>query len=147
MSVKSVLKRYFDARVAAGSRITVTVVMLGILFIASAFTTHPDRDLRVKELNVIIRQVGHRLLLQAGDSTSRILPVTETDEGTFQLRFEDELVFNHDSLLALSQGLLPKMQFPSGYTVTVHDGLNDDIVYAFRFSNTSEDLLPCRGRG
>jgi hypothetical protein len=59
--------------------------MLAIFFIASSFTKHSDRDLRAKQVNLIIRQIGHRLLLQAGDSTSRVLPVTESKEGTFLL--------------------------------------------------------------
>jgi hypothetical protein len=115
-------------------------------FIASSFTEHPGRDSRVKQLNLIVRQVGHRLLLQAGDSTSRVLPVTEMKEGIFLLRFENEFVFNHDSLMVLSQRLLPKTQFPSGYTVTVHDCKKGDIVYGFQVNNTSPDILACSGR-
>lgn len=124
-----------------------SIVMVIILFFASSFTKRADRDLRAKEVNLIIRQMGHRLLLQAGDRTSRVLPVTETKEGTFLLTFEKELVFNNDSLMALSQDLLPKTQFPSGYTVTVHDCLKAGIVYGFQVSNTSPDVLPCKGRG
>ena len=48
--------------------------------------------------------------------------------------------------MALSQGLLPKTQFPSGYTVTVHDCLKGGIVYGFQVSNTSPDILACSGR-
>jgi hypothetical protein len=76
-----------------------------------------------------------------------VLPVTEKKEGTFLLTFEKELVFNNDSLMVLSQSLLPKTQFPSGYTVTVHDCLKAGIVYGFQVSNTSPDVLPCKGRG
>ncbi len=122
-------------------------VMVAVLFFASSFTKRTDRDLRAKEINLIIREMGHRLLLQAGDRTSRVLPVTETKEGTFLLTFEKELVFNNDSLMVLSQTLLPKTQFPSGYTVTVHDCLKAGIVYGFQVSNTSPDVLPCKGRG
>jgi hypothetical protein len=84
--------------------------------------------------------------LQAGDSTSRVLPVTEINEGTFQLQFENEFIFSHDSLMVLSQRLLPKTQFASGYTVTVHECMKTDIVYGFQVSNTSPDILACRGR-
>lgn len=118
-----------------------------IFCIASSFTEHPDRDLRAKQMNLIIRQIGHRLLLQAGDSTSRVLPVTEIKEGTFLLKFENKFVFNHDSLYVLSQGLLPKTQFPSGYTVTVHDCMKGGIVYGFQINNTSPDILACSHRG
>ena len=127
-------------------RFGIIMVMLAVFFIASSFTEHPDRDLRKKQVNLLLREIGHRLLLQAGDSTSRVLPVTELNEGTFLLRFENELVFNHDSLMALSQNLLPKKQFSSGYTVTVHDCVKSSIVYGFQVNNTSPDILACSGR-
>jgi hypothetical protein len=124
----------------------INIVMLTIFFVASSFTNPSDHDLRAKQVNLIIRHIGHRLLLQAGDFTSRVLPLTEIKEGTFLLQFEKEFVFSHDSLMAMSQDLLPKTQFPSGYTVTVHDCLTAGIVYGFQFNNDSPDLLPCRGR-
>src|ERR1044072_1062616 len=108
--------------------------LFAILIIASSFTEHPGRDSRAKQVNLLIRQIGHRLLLQAGDSTSRVLPITEK-EGTFLLRFENEFIFSHDSLMELSKGILPKTQFPSGYTVTVHDCSKGDIVYGFQVNN------------
>ncbi len=124
----------------------IAIVMLAIFFIASSYTEH-DRELRAKKVNLMIRQIGHRLLLQAGDSTSRVLPVTEIKEGTFLLKFENEFVFNHDSLIVLSKGLLPKTQFPSGYTVTVHDCQKGSIAYGFQVNKTSPDILACNHRG
>jgi DNA-binding winged helix-turn-helix (wHTH) protein len=121
-------------------------ILLTIFFIASSFTAHADRDLWAKKVNLLIRQTGHRLLLQAGDSSSRVLPVTEVKEGTFLLRFANELVFNHDSLTELTRGLFPKTQFPAGYTVTVHDCMKGGIVYGFQVNNTSPDILACSGR-
>ena len=105
-----------------------------------------DRDLRVKQVNLIIRDLGHRLLLQAGDITSRVLPVTEVTEGTFLLEFENEFVFNHDSLVSLTVSLLPRAQFPSGYTVTVHECITARIVYGFQINNFLPDIMACRGR-
>ena len=148
MRVNSSLKGIFNKRLALGSGIPIAIgiVMPAIFFIASSFTKRSDGDLRAKQVNLIIRQIGHRLLLQAGDSTSRVLPVTEIKKGTFLLEFENEFVFSHDSLMLLAQGLLPKAQFPSGYTVTVQDCLNAGIVYGFQLNNSSPDLLACRGR-
>src|SRR5689334_9458154 len=143
MRVNSTFTGFFTNRLVVRSGIA--IVILAIFFIASSFTEH-DRDLRAKQVNLIIRQIGHRLLLQAGDSTSRVLPVTEVKEGTFLLKFENEFIFNHDSLRVLSKGLLPKTQFPSGYTVTVHDCIKGDIVYGFQINNTSPDILACGGR-
>jgi hypothetical protein len=144
MRVNYAFTGFFTNRLVVGSGIA--TVMSAIFFIASSFTEDSGRDFRSKQINLIIRQAGHRLLLQAGDSTSRVLPVTEIKEGTFLLRFENKFVFNHDSLMVLSQGLLPKTQFPSGYTVTVHDCMKGGIVYGFQVNNTSPDILACSGR-
>src|SRR5688500_8386562 len=145
MRVNFAFSGFFNNRLAVGSAIA--IVIPAIFFIALSFTKHSDRDLRVKQVNLSIRQIGDRLLLQAGDSTSRVLPVTEIKEGTFLLEFENEFVFNHDSLLMLTLALLPKTQFPSGYTVTVNDCMKAGIVYGFQVNNSSPDILPCRGRG
>ena len=144
MRVNSAYEGVLKNRVTLTSGIT--IAMLAIFLITSSFTKERDRDLRAKQVNLTIRQIGHRLLLQSGDSTSRVLPVTEIQEGTFQLRFENLLFFNNDSLVLLSQSLLPKTQFPSGYTVTVHDCLKSEIVYGFQVNNFSRDIIPCLGR-
>ncbi|MEK6782198.1 MAG: winged helix-turn-helix domain-containing protein [Bacteroidota bacterium] len=144
MRVNSDFTGFLNNRLAMGSGIA--IVMFAIFFITSSFTERSDRDLRAIQVNLIIRQIGHQLLLQAGDSTSRVLPVTEIKEGTFLLQFENEFVFNHDSLMMLTQSLFPKTQFPSGYTVTVHECLSAGIVYGFQINKTSPDILACRGR-
>ena len=144
MRVNSVFTGFFTNRLVVRSGIA--IVMLAVFFIASSFTKRSDRDVRAKQANLIIRQIGHRLLLQAGDSTSRVLPVTEIKEGTFLLAFEKEFVFNHDSLMMLTQSLFPKKQFPSGYTVTVHECRNASIVYGFQINKTAPNILACRGR-
>lgn len=124
----------------------ISLALFAVIFVASSFTKRTDRDLRAKETNIIIRNIGHQLLLQAGDKTSRVLPVTEIKEGTFQLRFEHKFVLNHDSLLSLSQRLLPETQFPSGYTVTAYDCSHANIIYGFQFNPDTPDVLACVGR-
>lgn len=144
MRVNSDSIGFFNNRLAA--RHCIAVAMTLIFFITSSFTSDSDRDLRSTQANLLIRQIGHLLLLQSGDSISRVLPVTEIKEGTFLLSFENTLVFSHDSLMALTQRLLPRTLFPSGYTVTVHDCLKDGIVYGYQVNNRSPDILPCGGR-
>jgi hypothetical protein len=144
MILKPDFTGFFNKRLVAGTGIAIVVLL--IFFTTSSFKKYIDRDLEAKQVNLIIRQIGHRLLLQAGDSTSRVLPVTKVKNGTFLLKFENEVDFNHDSLMLLSKGLLPKTLFPSGYTVTVHDCRKGDIVYGFQLNNTSPDILACGGR-
>jgi hypothetical protein len=144
MRVNSTSRGFLNNRFIGRSG--VAFVLLAIFFITSSFTKDSSRDLRAKHANLMIRLIGHRLLLQSGDSTSRVLPVTEIREGTFLLQFENQLVLNHDSLMTLAKDLLPKSDFPSGYIVTVHDCMKGSIVYGFQMSNTSPDILACSGR-
>lgn len=141
MRVSSAFTRCFKSRFVTGF-----ILVFAVCIITSSFTDHSDRDIKVKQMNLVIRQIGHLLLLQAGDSASRVMPVTEIKKGTFQLRFENDFIFNHDSLMALSKSFLPKTQFPSGYTVTVHDCATGGIIYGFQLNNNLPDILACKGR-
>lgn len=144
MRVNSPFISLFNNRTITSS--CVAIMLSAVFFTASSFKEHPDPVYRSKQVNLIIRQIGHQLLLQAGDSTSRVLPVVEIKEGTFVLKFENQLVFSHDSLMMLAQGLLPKKQFPSGYTVTVLDCIKHEIVYGFQVNSSAPDILACGGR-
>jgi len=148
MRVNSAIKSIFNNRLTmkSGIPIAIGIVLLALFFITTSFTKRSARDFRAKQANLSIREIGHRLLLQAGDLTSRVLPVTEIKEGTFLLEFENEFIFNHDSLIALSQDLLPKTLFPTGYTVTVNECMKASIVYGFQINANSPDILACRGR-
>jgi DNA-binding winged helix-turn-helix (wHTH) protein len=144
MSVNSVLKEFFSRRLTIA--VGVAVMMFTLFLFASSFTSRSQRDLLAKQANLTIRDIGHRLLLQAGDSTSRVLPVMEVSDGVFLLTFENEFVFNHDTLVALSRRLLSQSKLPSDYTVTVHECLREAIVYGFQISKTSPNLIACSGR-
>lgn len=143
MRVNSAFKGFFNNRLTKALGV---VVLFTIFLTATSFTDTPERDLWAKRVNLMIRQMGHHLLLQSGDSTSRVLPVTETSAGAFQLTFENKFHFSHDSLIALSLNYLPKKQFPSGYTLTVHEGRKPGIIYGFQFNNKSPDIVSCEGR-
>ena len=128
------------------SGLALVASMLFIFLTITSFGVTADRETKQKQVNLLIRRLGDRLLQQSGDKTSRVLPVTEKKEGTFLLRFEKNFTFNHDSLIIFSRQLLPPSQFPGGYTLTVHDCANDAIVYGFAFNNLTEDILACSGR-
>ncbi|HYG03650.1 MAG TPA: winged helix-turn-helix domain-containing protein [Chryseosolibacter sp.] len=144
MRVNFSFKHFSRSQFAASTGIGLFIV--GIFLLASSFTKPSNRDALAKKTNLIVRQLGHRLLLQAGDSTSRVLPVSEIREGTFLLQFERNFVFSHDSLMSLSRALLPKSEFPAGYTVTVHECENTSIVYGFQVNKSTPDILACQGR-
>jgi len=96
---------------------------------------------------VLLRRIGHELLLQSGDSTSRVLPVEKISENEYQIRFEKPLTFQTDSLVNTTQRLLAKDPLASDYVVNVLNCDGTDVVYGYAISkNKKDDIIACKRR-
>lgn len=71
------------------------LMVVGILS-AKSFMEKREDTFSEKHLNI-----GHQLLLKAGDSTSSVLPVKKINSQTFQIDFQNPFVFGHDDLIEL----------------------------------------------
>lgn len=95
---------------------------------------------------VAIRQIGHRLLQNAGDSNSRVLPVHQV-AGDYTLEFSSPLSIFPDSLVAIVEQVIAETDLPSHYYVTVQDCAEQLTVYSFERAPWEEgDVVPCLGR-
>ncbi|MFD2144478.1 winged helix-turn-helix domain-containing protein [Mucilaginibacter antarcticus] len=95
----------------------------------------------------MLRKIGHELLLQAGDSTSRVLPVQKIAENEYQIKFENELTFQPDSLMNTTQRLLANEPQASDYIVNVLTCNRPGVFYAFAVSkNKSNSIVTCSKR-
>jgi len=104
-----------------------------------------DFDFAKKE--VLLRRIGHEILLQSGDSTSRVLPVKKIAENEYQIRFEKDLTFRPDSLVNTTRRLLAKAPFASDYIVNVLNCGNSNVAYGYVISkNKKDDIIACIGR-
>jgi hypothetical protein len=122
------------------------VVSVCTIFLLAAFVSHKsDGEVISKRVNIAIRAIGHDLLLRSGDSTSLVRPVIEKSNGVFLLEFENEFVFQPDTLVAIVQRLLSKTEL-SHYTVTVQECLRPAIVYGFEINPPDNSVVACRGR-
>jgi hypothetical protein len=50
-------------------------------------------DFVISRREVLLRKIGDALLLQSGDSKSRVLPVKKIAENEYQVTFENEFTF------------------------------------------------------
>jgi DNA-binding winged helix-turn-helix (wHTH) protein len=123
----------------------IAVSLCAILFLAAFVTDKSEGEVISKRVNIAVRAVGHDLLLRAGDSTSVIRPVIEKPNGVFLLEFENEFVFQPDTLVAIAQRSLDKTGL-SRYTVTVHECHRQAIVYGFEINPPVNSIIACRGR-
>jgi hypothetical protein len=95
---------------------------------------------------ITVRSIGHRLLLSAGDSSSRVLPVRQLSRGIFQLEFQNRFSFVPDTLVSIVRANLASLQVPVNYLVNVFDCQSHDVVYAFEINPKKNDIVPCLGR-
>ncbi|MCV9928674.1 winged helix-turn-helix domain-containing protein [Flavobacterium sp. LS1R49] len=123
------------------------IVFLFISVICVAFNMEDDNDFDISRREVLLRRIGHELLLQSGDSTSRVLPVKKIAENEYQISFENELTFQPDSLISITRRFLDKTPFASNYIVNVLNCGNGSVAYGYAISkNKQDDIVACIGR-
>ena len=86
-----------------------SIITIGILISAVAYN-HKKIEISEKHIEVVLRDVGHQLLLSAKDSSSRVLPVKKLNENTYQISFQNDFSFISDSLINLVQQTFKKNQ-------------------------------------
>ncbi|MBB2144573.1 transcriptional regulator [Pedobacter sp. LMG 31464] len=140
----------FDSRnllSGKGKYLLGSILILFTSVICVAFRMQDRDDFDSSRREVLLRKIGDELLLQSGDSTSRVLPVKKIAENEYQIRFENELTFLPDSLVNTTQRLLAKDPFASDYVVNVVTCGTDSIAYGYAISkNKKDDIVACIGR-
>ena len=115
--------------------------------ICAAFSMTGSDDFNIARREVLLRKVGDELLLQSGDSTSRVLPVKKIGENEYQVSFEKDLTFLPDSLVNTTRRLLAKDPLASDYVVNVLNSGNSSVAYGYAISkNKKDDIIACKGR-
>lgn len=118
-----------------------------IVVICVAFSLKEDEGFDIARREILLRRIGHELLLQSGDSTSRVLPVEKIAENEYRIRFENELAFQPDSLVNTTQRLLAQDPLARDYVVNVLNCGTSGVVYGYAISkNKKDDIISCKGR-
>ncbi|MBK8089041.1 MAG: winged helix-turn-helix transcriptional regulator [Chitinophagaceae bacterium] len=124
-----------------GSSIIITAVLIS----AAAFSNQ-KKDIPEKHAEVVLRNLGHQLLLTAKDSSSRVMPVKKLNEHTYQIAFQNSFGFISDTLINLVQRTFQQNGMGKDYIVNLRNCKQNETVFAFEINNQTGDLTPCRGR-
>jgi hypothetical protein len=123
------------------------ILLLFISAICAAFSMTDSVDFAIARREVLLRKIGHELLLQSGDSTSRVLPVKKIAENAYQITFEHAFTFQTDSLVNTTRRLLVNDPLAGDYVVNVLDRGKQGVAYGYAISkNKKDDIVACRGR-
>jgi hypothetical protein len=123
------------------------IILLSISVICVAFSMDDSGDFDTSRREVLIRRIGHELLLQSGDSKSRVLPVEKIAENEYQIRFENDFSFLPDSLVNTTRRLLANDPLAHNYVVNVMSCGKEGVIYGYAISqNKKDDIVTCLGR-
>ena len=125
----------------------VLVMLLFISAIGVAFSMGDGGSFYASKREVLLRKIGHEILLQSGDSTSRVLPVKKIGEGEFQISFENEFSFQPDSLVNTIRRVLVNDPNARDYIVNVLNCGSSAVTYGYAVSGKQkDDIIACLGR-
>ena len=109
-------------------------------------TVHAENLPEDQHAMVAMRMIGHRVLLAAGDSSSRILPV-EKEGNQFRLRFSAPFSFEPGQLVSLVDSMARVANLAEGYIVEVQQCDSGKVVYSYEMGfQKQNDIVPCNGR-
>ncbi|MDQ0640518.1 hypothetical protein QF042_004083 [Pedobacter sp. W3I1] len=125
----------------------VLILLSFIAVICAAFSMTDSAGFDIARREVLLRRIGHELLLLSGDSISRVLPVNKIAENEYQIRFEKELTFQPGLLVNTIRRLLAKDPLASDYVVNVLNSGNSSVAYGYAISkNKKDEIVACIGR-
>jgi len=122
-----------------------SILLTGVLIFAVVYINN-KKEIPANHVDVVLRDIGHQLLLSAKDATSRVLPVKKINEHTFQISFQNKVGFISDTLINIVERAFQKNALANDYIVSVRDCKQKETVFAFEINSQTGDLTPCRGR-
>ncbi|HLA58293.1 MAG TPA: helix-turn-helix domain-containing protein [Puia sp.] len=114
--------------------------------ISAVAFSNKNSEIPENHLEVVLRNIGHQLLLTAKDSSSRVLPVKKLNENTYQISFQNKFSFISDTLMNLVEREFQKNALATGYIVRLKNCDQKETVLAFEANGQTGNLAPCRGR-
>lgn len=99
-----------------------------------------------QQVEVAMRLIGHQVLLAAGDSTSRVLPVEHFGD-RYRIRFENPFAFEPSRITVTVDSVVRRTRIATLYMVEFVSCASDLVVHSWRAStNPEQGMIPCLGR-
>ncbi|MFD1552130.1 DNA-binding response regulator [Putridiphycobacter roseus] len=97
-------------------------------------------------IEIALRMIGHQIMLNNGDSTSRVLPIQKTGN-QYTIKFDTPFGFEPENLVQTIDAIVLKTNISSAYTVAVKTCDTHSIVYSYKVGLTDDtDIIPCKKR-
>ncbi len=118
-----------------------------IVSVLSLFSQGGFAQTESAHAEVAVRMMGHQILLNAGDSTSLVLPIEHSNQ-TFRIQFATDFSFSPNELMNTVDSIAKAAKIAQKYRVEVVQADSEKIVYSSEVSTASDSasIVPCQGR-
>lgn len=118
-----------------------------LFFASSTILKADDENFSAEMRNLVIRKIGHHILLSVGDSVSRVLPIQRLSDNEFQIRFESRFTFVPDTLISIVEKVISAHHLPRNYIVNVYDCSTNEVVFGYAMLESRQNnIVACTGR-
>ena len=118
---------------------------LTVIFLATA-NVFAQSKAEEGHILVSLRMIGHQMLLNASDSTSRVLPI-EKDGDRYEISFASDFKIDPGYLVVLIDSVVKESGIAENYLVEIEDCDSSVVVYSYEIGNALQSAyVPCLGR-
>jgi len=123
----------------------ILVLTVSMLLLSNTYSLAQSSEEEAHIL-VSLRMIGHQVLLYAGDSTSRVLPIEKEGE-RYKLQFTTDFQFEPGALVKLVDSVVDKSSIAANYRVEIEGCETEKVVYSYEIGDSGKlDLIPCSKR-
>ena len=102
--------------------------MVVLVLISTVAFINEKNEIPEHRLEIVLRDIGHQLLLSAKDSSSRVLPIKQLDDNTYQISFQSNFSFISDTLINIVERAFFKNAFATDYIVNLKNCMQKETV-------------------
>ncbi len=128
-----------------GKSIILCFIFLAVLQSCKKEVEEVSKD----RIEVVMRQVGHEILLQSKDSTSLVKPILFEDD-KYRIQFESNFGFQSETFIEAVDSILKKAHLEDSYLVQIEKCESKEVVYSYEVDILSpipfSDGVACKTR-
>ncbi len=99
-----------------------------------------------QEISNIMRMIGHQILLDSEDETTRILPI-EKHDGRYAIKFENDILFIPGAVVSSTDSIMVITGLAKRYLVELEDCSTGEIVYSNQVNDSGNlEFISCSSR-
>ena len=117
------------------------VAVLLALFSLNDAAAQSNRE----HIEVALRTIGHYLLLQSNDSTSRVLPI-RLEKDKFRINFATDFTFEPTRLITTTDSIFRVARISDRYRLEVENTDSNEVVYSYEMAPKDSGMVPCGQR-